>query len=285
MKNTTKTRGEAASDRFIRLPVSLLGGELSTEAAVLYALLRERLSLSRRNGWADENGEAFVLCGNEEICALLGCGHDKATRLLRELEGAGLLRRVRQRRGWTSRLYPLPLAEKTTRKGGAKNAEKPRSSLRKTGAPDGGKPAASKKEKSHTEKSEKEKDLISSLREKEDLTERIKAQIGFDALSRKHGRTLTEEVVRLMADALRGTGATVHLGGSDLPRAVVRERLLGLRERHVDHVLQALAEHGDEIRNFSAYLLAALYNAPVAVALAESKKSAHARSLEEYMRW
>ena len=78
---------EGLDFRFIRLPVELLDRGLSPAAMVLYGVLLGRLSLSGKNGWRDKEGEVFVCCTNREICRLLHCGHDKATKVLRALEG------------------------------------------------------------------------------------------------------------------------------------------------------------------------------------------------------
>ena len=80
---------EGLDFRFIRLPVELLDRGLSPAAMVLYGVLLGRLSLSGKNGWRDKEGEVFVCCTNREICRLLHCGHDKATKVLRELDIAG----------------------------------------------------------------------------------------------------------------------------------------------------------------------------------------------------
>lgn len=129
---------EGLDFRFIRLPVELLDRGLSPAAMVLYGVLLGRLSLSGKNGWRDKEGEVFVCCTNREICRLLHCGHDKATKVLRELEGAKLLRCARQQGGRACRLYrcPLGICGKAARRGRrsrcavcgktrVRNAEKP----------------------------------------------------------------------------------------------------------------------------------------------------------------
>ena len=137
--------------KYIRLPVELLDRGLSPAAMVLYGVLLGRLSLSGKNGWRDKEGEVFVCCTNREICRLLHCGHDKATKVLRELEGAKLLRCARQQGGRACRLYPLPFGD--MRKSRPERAEEPLCSVRENPGAECGKTAPSHIEKNYYKKS------------------------------------------------------------------------------------------------------------------------------------
>ena len=80
---------------------------MNCEAKLLYGLLLDKMGLSRKSGWFDKQGRAFVYYGINRIMEDLGCAHSKAEKLLSELEQAGLLRRKRQGLGKPSALYPL----------------------------------------------------------------------------------------------------------------------------------------------------------------------------------
>lgn len=96
---------------FYRVPKVLFTGEpfknMNCEAKLLYGLLLDKMGLSRKSGWFDQQGRAFVYYGINRIMEDLGCAHNKAEKLLSELEQAGLLRRKRQGLGKPSALYPL----------------------------------------------------------------------------------------------------------------------------------------------------------------------------------
>ncbi len=80
---------EADQHSFYRIPKILLTDRrykgVSLEARVLYGLLLDRMGLSARNGWLDDNGRVFLYFIQEEVIAMLDCGKDKATKLFREL--------------------------------------------------------------------------------------------------------------------------------------------------------------------------------------------------------
>lgn len=84
--------------QFIRIPKALFReAKLSPEGMLLYGLMLDRCSLSRVNGkrWRNNSDEVFIIFPLSEICQRLRCGHDKATKIQRELVKAGLIRLTR----------------------------------------------------------------------------------------------------------------------------------------------------------------------------------------------
>lgn len=103
---------EQQSQIFFKMPKVLFTDEykdLSAEAKLLYGLMLDRMNLSAINGWCDKNGEVFIFYTIAETSEKLGCGHDKATRLQRELEKHNLLRRKYQGKGQPAKLYVLDI--------------------------------------------------------------------------------------------------------------------------------------------------------------------------------
>ena len=97
---------------FIRVPKFLLEESLfqtiSVDAVLLYSILLDRLELSLANDWFDDQGHAYVIYTIKEIQSILRCGHDKAIKLLRELDtehGIGLIERIRVGQGQPSIIY------------------------------------------------------------------------------------------------------------------------------------------------------------------------------------
>ena len=103
---------ESSQFSFCRIPRQLITGKsfkgLSADAKLLYALMLERLGLSARNGWYDEQGRVFIYYTVDEIRAVLNCGNDKAIKLLAELDtvkGIGLIERVKQGQGRPTKIF------------------------------------------------------------------------------------------------------------------------------------------------------------------------------------
>ena len=80
---------------FIRIPKIMLidntFSDLSLQAKVLYGVLLDRMSLSRKNGWLDAENRVFIIYQIGEIQKDLGFSKKKSIDLLAELEKFGLL--------------------------------------------------------------------------------------------------------------------------------------------------------------------------------------------------
>ena len=81
---------ESEQFSFYRIPKALFSNpvfaDLSTDAKLLYGMLLDRMGLSVRNHWMDEQGRVFIYYTVENIMRDLGCGNQKVSKLLAELE-------------------------------------------------------------------------------------------------------------------------------------------------------------------------------------------------------
>ena len=102
---------KVSEEGFIQLPKALLHGDgyahLSIEAVVLFVVMLDRIKLSEKEGWRDKNNRVYIYLTIEEACSILRCKDSKACRVIKELERAGLIERVRQGRNRPSRIYVL----------------------------------------------------------------------------------------------------------------------------------------------------------------------------------
>ena len=94
---------EADQYSFYRIPKLLFKNEyfknLSSDAKILYGLMLDRMSLSIKNQWFDEQNRAYIYFSIEDIMELLNCGRNKAVKSLQELDdenGIGLIEKRRQ---------------------------------------------------------------------------------------------------------------------------------------------------------------------------------------------
>ena len=103
---------EAEQYSFYRVPKVLFTAEcfksLSCEAKVLYGLMLDRMSLSIKNRWFDEEDRVYIIFTVEEIMELLGCGRQKAIKNIAELDsekGIGLIEKKRLGLGKPNVIY------------------------------------------------------------------------------------------------------------------------------------------------------------------------------------
>ena len=103
---------EAEQFSFYRIPKVLFTDEyfqdLSTDAKVLYGLMLDRMVLSKRNRWFDEEGRVYIIFTVEEVATYMNCGRVKGMKLLAELDmkkGIGLIERVKRGFGQSDIIY------------------------------------------------------------------------------------------------------------------------------------------------------------------------------------
>ena len=91
--------------RYLPFPKFLLDAQLSHTAKLLYALLLDRATLSRKNNWTDEQGRIYVVYPIPKLAQTLGCSFSSITRSLTELTNAGLIERTRSGFSKPSRIF------------------------------------------------------------------------------------------------------------------------------------------------------------------------------------
>lgn len=103
---------EAEQFTFYRIPKLLMTSPefkgVSDSAKLLYGLMLDRMGLSVKNGWFDEQQRAYIYFTINDVMEQMCCGTEKATKLLAELDsikGIGLIERKKQGQGKPAMIY------------------------------------------------------------------------------------------------------------------------------------------------------------------------------------
>ena len=276
---------------FYRIPRQLITGEafkkLSTDAKLLYGLLLDRMGLSAKNGWYDDMGRVFIYYTLDEIQEDLNCGHEKAVRLLAELDtgkkGFGLIERVKQGQGRPTKLYvkrfttrtilPQPAAPQDIPrlpifgsqdfgKSEVKSSEKQKSRLPVIGSADFRKSDTSYIESNQTDLSQLYPSIHPSATvpesrwiDRSECRREVQEAIEFPLLCQQFGYEDVESVTELIVDTLCSTRPTFRIGGAEMPAEQVKGRLQMLDNGHLEYVFDCMRRNTTEIRNIRAYLL------------------------------
>ena len=286
---------EAAQYSFLKIPCQLIKGEkfrhISNDAKLLYAMLLDRMSLSLRNGWYDENGRAYIYYTAEEVRKDLNCGNDKALKTLAELDtnkGVGLIERVKQGQGKPTKIYvkrfvtpavPPQLAPKAyphTPSGttdpddpGRQFSDFSTTGSRENRVDDLEKPECNQTNQNHTDFIQTDLSIypaavpLDAMMERLRRREEVWEQIEYPTLKQNYPYDDVDSLSELIVDVLCSAAPTIRLGGESLPREAVQARFRQLDSSHIEYVLDALKNTTTKIHNIRAYLLTALYNAPV----------------------
>lgn len=264
---------QAEQFAFYRIPKALFTDpvfrSISTDAKVLYGLLLDRMSLSARNDWLDEQGRVYIVFTVEEIMESLACGNKKAVGLLRELEvGAGLIERRRQGLGKPNLIYVKNFIEGNFLKCPNDTSVSVQSTVH-----DVSKGHGNKTDKNYTDLSETDHFLSSAAAGTESegkdgrtlYQEYFARQLGFDALiaSYPEDEDMLREMLELLVDTVCSKRRFIRIASDDKPAEVVKAQLMKLNSDHLRFVLMCLKENTTQVRNVRQYLLATLYNAPM----------------------
>lgn len=159
-------------------------------------------------------------------------------------------------------------------------SQKRKSALPQTGSLDFPKTDANKTEKNHTEKNDTEQSIPPSpptvrttraqrqrmrMDEMDLYRELIQENIGYDLLlrERSYDAAIIDGYVDLMVDVCCTSRPYIRISGEEFPTSVVKSRFLKLTKEHLTYVMDCLQQNTTRITNIRAYMLAALYNAPL----------------------
>lgn len=102
---------DVLGDQFLRVPFSLLANpkykQMSLEAKFIYSLLLNRMTLSQRNNWINQDNEVYLIYTRQEAAEALNITYKKSIAAFKELIQNGLLHEQRQGLGAPNLLYVL----------------------------------------------------------------------------------------------------------------------------------------------------------------------------------
>ena len=265
---------ESEQFSYFRIPRLLITSPrfkgLSTDAKLLYGMLLDRMSLSAKNGWYDEQSRVYIYYTADEIRADMGCGL-----IERIKQGQGKPTKIYVKR-FTTRELPADTAEPSpqcpdTGRGADldfsdfQTSEKSMSRPRQTRCADLGKADASYPNRNKPEFSYPDPSIRSHEMEMErcECRKEVMEQINYVDLQKSYPYDDVDCLLELIVDTLCSTAATMRIGGDILPASAVKERYRQLDAEHIRYVIDGLRQTTTQIRNIRAYLLTTLYNAPL----------------------
>lgn len=101
MNNNFYKIDEISQHKYYQVPKELYTNErykttINNDAKVLYALLLDRMELSRKNDWVDDDGTIFLMFKREDLADMLGVCVTTVWRAFKQLKEVGLIAEKRQ---------------------------------------------------------------------------------------------------------------------------------------------------------------------------------------------
>ena len=270
---------ESEQFAFYRIPKVLFTDEyfrnLSSDAKVLYGLMLDRMALSIRNNWVDNEGKVYIIFTLEQVMEYMNCGKDKGVKILAELDtdkGIGLIERVKRGLGKPTIIYVksfvyrkekvLDLAENDNRSQEVGKTDPNNTNYNYTDI--------SNTDRSNTDLinlsdsfEQQSMDLMEEMELFQMNTALVKRNIEYDCLvqrCRLGEQQQLDEIVALIVETISIERENITISGVKYPYQFVKSRLLLLEESHIEYVLDCLHENTREVKNIKAYLLTCLMN-------------------------
>lgn len=250
---------------FYRIPKVLFTDnrfqKISTEGKVLYGLLLDRVSLSRENGWIDEEGRVYIIFTLNAIRQAMNCAEKSAIKYLAELEDFGLIERIRQGLGKPAIIYvknfidQYNLQVKTCNNSSSGPVEVPVQDQYNL-------------QPNYTNNNNTDfnntNPILSGDEERMGYEQFLKDQLDVEILKQEYpyDREMIDGILELILDVLCSKRKMIRIAGDDKPVNVVKGRFMKLTIEHIRYVMNCLQENTTKIRSIKQYMLAALYNAP-----------------------
>ena len=291
---------EAEQFSFYRVPRLLIKDErfkeLSSDAKLLYGLMLDRMSLSMKNGWFDDENRAYIHYTLDNIMEDLGCAKEKCVKVLAELDskkGIGLIEKKRQGLGKPDIIYvknfatlevggepeSQPKSPSNTdvstevRKSNFKRFENQTSRGSETELAEVREPNANYNNTNYTDLSynnqsnqseSKVEETIDVMDDVNAYIEIIKENIEYEHYMKysTQDKGLYDELFEVICEVVCVKHKTVKIGGDDYPYELVKSKFLKLNSSHLEYVMECMKNTTTKITNIKAYMVTALYNAP-----------------------
>ena len=292
---------EAEQFSFYRVPRLLIKDarfkELSSDAKLLYGLMLDRLALSIKNGWLDEENRVYIHYTLDNIMEDLGCAREKCAKVIAELDskkGIGLIEKKRRGLGKPDIIYVKNFATLDAGKEPDREPEKPDNA---DSSAEVRKPNFKRFDNQTSRSSEIELaevrepnpnynnnnynnnsynnpinqsensdgDRMDEMDSANAYMEIIKENIEYEhhmKYAQYSEKELYQELYEVICEIVCVKHKTVRIGGDEYPYELVKSKFLKLNSSHLDYVISCMQNTTTKINNIKAYMVTALYNAP-----------------------
>ena len=294
---------EADMFNFYRLPKALFTNdyfkELFLPAKVLYGIMLDRMSLSIKNHWFDDQNRPYIYFGIEDAIEYLNCSKGTAVKAIQALDeetGIGLIEKCRHGQGKANRFYvkSFVVNEKVEDKKADeksvdnfsefqnldnKNSKIWNSRSLKNELQEVQNLNPNNTKNNNTLQSDTESNLIVSddrtirvsrgydaIGEADAYAELIKSNIEYECLMERYQDPSEREIVdglyALILETVLCKNEYIHIAGNKYPANLVKSKFEKLEFMHVQYVMDMMRKNTTKVRNIKKYMLAALFNAP-----------------------
>ena len=196
---------------------------LSSDAKILYGIMLDRLSLSVKNDWRDDDGRVYIYMTLDSVEEMMGCA------LVKELNDFGLIEKKKQGLCKPTRIYVKNFVR--VWKSYSQEFENHTSGSLKIIPPDGWKSYSNNTEINHTDINKTNPILSGADKDMDERTSYrnyLNSQLDMEIMYERYpyDRETLDAIMNLMLDVICSKRKTIRIAGDDKPVNVVKAQFL-----------------------------------------------------------
>lgn len=262
---------EVLENRYYQVPMELCENPkyrktTNSDAKLLYGFLLDRLTLSKKNNWYDENGNIYLIFTRQEVADKMYLSEKTASKAFKQLSDVKLIYEKRRGLGKPNWIFVgkieheeidiqnknklQVLNSKIYGSGKVENTVLDRENL-----------LGIKPNNINTNIS----NLILSNQDEMDMKKSygdiFKQNIEYDILICDKSKVdLINNITDIAIDTLNSSKEYVYINSEPKPTELVKSQLLKLNPGHIEYVINCLKSNAKEVKNIKSYILTCLYN-------------------------
>lgn len=254
--------------QFYSMPKELFADKyknLSLEAKMIYTLFIDRLELSKKNNWINENGEVYLIFKRNDIGDILNITDKTVTKAIKELKDIKLVFESRRGLGKPNLIYigKLNIENQETENLSFITGKNSEIESRKNTTNESEKLQPSNTNINNTNLNETEISQSVIDEELEEIKQKCELHLLEEVDDRGNINTKLREVIE-NAIELMYYSTSITVGNAIIPQYIVRSKLKQLNGAKIFYALEKLKNNLKNTENFSnssKYIISCLYNA------------------------
>lgn len=254
--------------QFYSMPKELFADkykDLSLEAKMIYTLFIDRLELSKKNNWVNENGEVYLIFKRSEIGGKLDLTDKTVSKAIKDLKNFNLIYEQRQGLGKANLIYigKLNLDNQDTEKSPFLNGKISDSRHGKNPTQDTEifRPSNTNINNTNFNDTDVSQSVIDE--ELEEIKQKCELHLLEEVDSRGNINTKLREIIENAIEIMYYS-SSITVGNSVIPQYIVRSKMKQLNGAKIFYALEKLKNNLKNTENFSnssKYIISCLYNA------------------------
>ncbi len=255
---------EVLENRYYGIPQELFTSplykeKLNSDSKILYSFLLDRLTLSQKNNWYDENKNIYLIFTRQEVQEKLSLSDKTVTKAFKQLSESNLIYEKRQGLGKPNLIFVGKVQYVEKESVGLHNRKNYDCGIEKKSVVDTENLRTINT--NHINTDNINTNHILSNQDERRYEEIFKSNIEYEILKADNKISkILEDIVAVSVELLNSNKNYTYINSEQIKTTVVKSQILKLRSYHITYVINCLKANVKDIRSIKSYILTSLYN-------------------------